>query len=80
MKPGKPLLLAIYNDMVVFGLATLSHAMVGFLQFVRPLIRVSLRDPQPFASGPSPIHGSMAPQAWTRRVSPSWSAMDRIWC
>jgi molybdopterin molybdotransferase len=48
MKPGKPLALGIIGDVPAFGLpGNPVSAQVGFLQFVRPWIRMSLGDPKP---------------------------------
>ncbi len=49
MKPGKPLALGLIAGTPTFGLpGNPVSAQVGFLQFVRPWIRMALGDPEPF--------------------------------
>ena len=49
MKPGKPLAVGSIGDKPAFGLpGNPVSCVVGFLQFVRPLIRRALGDPHPF--------------------------------
>ena len=64
MKPGKPLSFGHLDDMAVFGLpGNPVSCMVGFLQFVRPLIRVSLQDSHPFL----PVVRARFIDQWRRR-------------
>ncbi len=49
VKPGKPLAFGLIGGVPAFGLAgNPVSTMVGFLQFVRPVIRRALGDPRPF--------------------------------
>jgi molybdopterin molybdotransferase len=64
LKPGKPLAFGTLGTMPVFGLpGNPVSCMVGFLQFVRPLIRTSLHDPCPFL----PVVPARFMDTWSRR-------------
>jgi molybdopterin molybdotransferase len=64
VKPGKPLAFGTLGSMPVFGLpGNPVSCMIGFLQFVRPLIRTSLHDPCPFL----PVVQARFMDSWSRR-------------
>ena len=65
MKPGKPLAFGTIGKLPVFGLpGNPVSCMVGFLQFVRPFIRKTLSDPNPFL----PVLPARFDDTWTRRA------------
>jgi molybdopterin molybdotransferase len=64
MKPGKPLAFGSLRGTPVFGLpGNPVSCMVNFLQFVRPVLRRMLGDPNPFL----PVMDAEMTQPWTRR-------------
>jgi molybdopterin molybdotransferase len=49
MKPGKPLAFGVIGGRPAFGLpGNPASCQVGFIQFVRPFLRMSMGDPRPF--------------------------------
>ncbi len=65
MKPGKPLAYGFIGDRPVFGLpGNPVSCMVNFLQFVRPVLRTMLGDPNPFL----PVVRAALERPWKRRA------------
>lgn len=64
MKPGKPLAYGFVGDRPIFGLpGNPVSCMVNFLQFVRPVLRTMLGDPNPFL----PVVRACLGSPWKRR-------------
>lgn len=64
MKPGKPLAYGFIGERPIFGLpGNPVSCMVNFLQFVRPVLRTMMGDPNPFL----PVIQAVMAAPWKRR-------------